>query len=380
MVFGVVKAMTLFLQPRSGTVVFIRLLRTFSALAVILSCEAVWVSDGTAANEVPSLQTVGSFGSWTLYCKQSPSDIADCALAQAAQSQSNDETAFALSISFDKRWNINLKMKVQPVPIKTEGIALLVDRVQVGVFDPSACDSTSCTAAFVPTAAMLASFMRPRAQVLEAEFRSENSAHGISIGLDLPGLQDGLLAMDAKLRPADTTGQSGFVSWSGKGGKSEFTMDIVNVNDIPKGAWVTPQSFSKAEKAMSALIPCNRDGNKTSGEMRPPPVSVSVNAKMELVDYTHEADSDLDRLADITHRCGSEYAVAMISADDHAGAGLFQIQKSAVENVLAEHGISKLVVPDFQSGVIVYQSSHTYLGARSFPPPFYEGRAAKARR
>ena len=218
-------------------------------------------------------------------------------------------------------------MRVQPVPIKTEGIALLVDRVQVGVFDPSSCDSTGCTATFVPTASMLASFLRSRAQVLEAEFRVGNSAHGISIGLDLPGLEDGLLAMATKLKQFGATDQSGFVSWSGKGGTSEFKVDIVNVNDIPKGKWVTAEAFAQAMRLASPLIPCNRDGVTTTGERRPPPVSVSVNAKMEIVDYTTESNSDLDRLADITHRCGSEYFVAMTSANDHTGAGLFQIQK-----------------------------------------------------
>ena len=98
MVFETVEAMTGFFQTKSGTVAFSRLLKTLFVVLTLLSCEAGWVSAG-ATNEPPDLQTVGSYGSWMLYCRQSPSDISDCAIAQAAQSQSDDNTKFALSIS-----------------------------------------------------------------------------------------------------------------------------------------------------------------------------------------------------------------------------------------------------------------------------------------
>lgn len=85
------------------------------------------------------------------------------------------------------------------MPLRTEGIALLVDGIQTGIVVPSSCDAKGCNATFIPSTTMLARILRGKE--FEAEFRTDATAKGMSISLDLPGLADGLIAM-AKKRQA----------------------------------------------------------------------------------------------------------------------------------------------------------------------------------
>ncbi len=71
------------------------------------------------SDELPALQAVGMFGSWSLYCNHSPGVVSDCALAQAVQSETGADAKLAASVSFDDRWNPRLKMRVEPVPLQS---------------------------------------------------------------------------------------------------------------------------------------------------------------------------------------------------------------------------------------------------------------------
>jgi invasion protein IalB len=334
-----------------------RPLQTLPAAAIALFCLTLGSASAAVASELPPLRTVGSFGGWTLYCKPSPATMSDCALAQAVQSSSGDKTKLVMSISFDEKWDLAAKIRVEPSLVRTEGIALLVDGIQLGVIDPSSCDLTGCTASFVPTSSMLARIFPGRE--LEAEFRAESSTTGTSIGLDLPGLSDGLAAMRKNVPPPQT---DGVLVALGEEETSQFTVELVDLSSpsLPKGRIIQSQNFIQAARVGSPLIQCNKEDGSTTAEQRPGSLSISLNARLEVINYTDASGLTLSRLADITRRCGGEYFVAMTRSSDKP-TGVFslklsQVQEAAVRNLLTDHGINKLVIPDEGSGLLVYQA------------------------
>lgn len=239
----------------------------------------------------------------------------------------------------------------------------MVDGIQTGIVVPSSCDAKGCTATFVPSTTMLARILR--GNELEAEFRTVSSVKGTSIALDLPRLAEGLMAMANSVSPAGS-----LLSKAVNDRTSDFKVNLVSRNDLPKDKLIQISGLKQALSIASALITCDRGGigGTPIAEHRPHPVDISVNARMELINFTAESATGLNELADITHRCGNEYFIAVI-ADPHDISRayswpLFQIQEAAVANVLTDHGISKnrLLVPDYRAGLLVSQTSDQFIG------------------
>jgi invasion protein IalB len=316
----------------------------------------------SASAELAAPRSPG-LGSWSLYCNQSPRAVSDCALAQAVQSENVPELKLALSVSYDEMWNAQFKMRVEPLLAGSEGIALLIDGFQTGTIVPSSCDAQSCTATFAPPSRMMARILG--GQELEAEFRTQSSPKGTSIALDLPGLADGLMAMAEKV---NFNGKNKWVMSAA--GTSEFKVDLVNLKDLPKDKAFDLKTFKQVTSASSAFMQCDVAG----AERRPEPVTISVNDMLQFVNFDDKSRIGLKRFADITHRCGDEWAVSMVAEPDDSKSALtwrplFQIKEAAVENVLAEHGItqSRLLVPDYQAGMVLSRYPSEYIGGWSSP-------------
>jgi invasion protein IalB len=145
--------------------------RLVPAARLILLCCAVAPVGMAAAQSTPSFQPLSSYEKWTLFCTKAPSSSADCALAQAVQDESDSKTQLRISIAFDKKWDLLFKIRVEPKPVESEGVALLIDGIQSTLIEPKDCDSTGCSATFYPSTVMLARLLR--GTELEGQFRTE---------------------------------------------------------------------------------------------------------------------------------------------------------------------------------------------------------------
>jgi hypothetical protein len=201
---------------------------------------------------------------------------------------------------------------------------------------------------------------------LEGQFRTEPRT-GVSLGLDLPGLRDALMAMREEL-PSSSSGDD-WVASSPNNGVSEFKVALLNLKDLPKDRMWDVQSISMATTLPSALIECPSSGIIV-GERRPNPVSFSVDGRLEVVNHTESSGSNLKRMADLLHRCGNEY-VAIILADSSSNRSstLFQIQQATVEDLVEDEGVDRdrLMVADWKAGLFLTQHSQRYVGA--WQPP-----------
>ncbi len=151
-------------------------------------------------------------------------------------------------------------------------------------------------------------------------------------------------------------------------GTSEFNVDLVNLNDLPKDKMINIEAVKQAMSIASTLVRCDVAGSPV-GEHRPHPVKISLDDRLQLVDYTDKADSGLDQLADIIRRCGNKYFVAMIADSDNSSPA-YKVKEAAVENILTQHGISldRLLKVDYQAGMLVTQSSNPFIGDWSSRP------------
>jgi invasion protein IalB len=112
---------------------------TLFACAVVCY-EGTASATGAQAEDSPVVEQSGVYGKWTLFCKPSPSLASDCALAQVVQDEAQDSTKVRMSVSFDEKWDLLFKIKVEPRPVQSEGIGLLIDGVQSAVLLPKSCD------------------------------------------------------------------------------------------------------------------------------------------------------------------------------------------------------------------------------------------------
>ena len=312
------------------------------------------ISPASAGNR-SDFQPLGDFGKWTLFCVRSPASNDDCALAQASEDAANEKNKLKLSISFEDNWDLAFKVKVEPKPEQSEEIAILVDGLQTAVIQPGLCDSTGCAASFHPSTELLARALH--GSELEGQFRVEPTV-GLSLGLDLPGLQEGLLAMRAKL-PART--EEDWVA-SSSNATSSFKVNLVNSNDLPKDKILDLKTVKAVFAISSALIECDHDHTQ-SGERRPSPVNIKVNSRFQ-VDYI-DTEKGLKALAETLHKCGDRYVAIMLpNSDLHLEPNLYEIQRATAVNFLEDQGVSRdrLLVADERAGLVFNQNSQSYVG------------------
>ena len=262
-----------------------------------------------------------------------------------------------MSISFDDKWDLIFKVRVEPKPVESEGVALLIDGIQSAVIQPKNCDSKGCSASFHPSTVMLARILH--GSELEGQFRTQPRT-GISLGLDLAGLRDALTAMREEL--PSRSGGDDWVATSPSSAVSDFKVAILNLKDLPQDKMLDVESARTATTLPS--IACRSDGVQV-GEQTPTPISLSVDGKFEVLNQTDTSGTNLRRLADVLHRCGDEY-VAIIFTDSSSNRSptLFQIQQATIENLVENQGIDKdrVMIPDGKTGFFLQQHSRGYVG------------------
>jgi invasion protein IalB len=343
-----------------GRAAGLRRKRLLTVAAGVVFCCALESISEVLAEDNPSFRQRGDYDKWSLFCTQSPSSSSDCALVQAAQDEADEKTKLRMSISFDDKWDLIFKLRVEPRPVQSEGVALLIDGIQDAVIQPGNCDPNGCSASFHPSTVMLARALH--GSELEGQFRTQPRT-GVSLGLDLPGLRDGLMAMRDEL--PSRSGGDDWVASSPNSAVSEFKVALLSLKDLPQDKIMDVQSIRTATTLPSPLIGCRSDGIQV-GEQRPNPISFSVDGRLEVVNHTDVSGSNLRKMADVLRRCGNEY-VAIILPDSSSSRSptLFQIQQATVEDIIEDEGIGKdrLVVADWKAGLLLQQHSQRYVGA-----------------
>jgi invasion protein IalB len=311
---------------------------TLFACAVVCY-EGTASATGAQAEDSPVVEQSGVYGKWTLFCKPSPSLASDCALAQVVQDEAQDSTKVRMSVSFDEKWDLLFKIKVEPRPVQSEGIGLLIDGVQSAVLLPKSCDLTGCSATFYPSTTMLARVLR--GSELDAQFRTDPRI-GVSLGLELHKLHEALTAMRKQL-----PFRSGGDDWvASSNSLKEYKVGLVSLSDLPRDQMLNAQALNAATTLASALISCDSQGI-TVGEPRPSPVKISVDGNFELVGYTESSRSALTQLAETMHRCGDQTFVTMVpDSNSRWSTTPSEIQEATVENFLQDQGVDRLLVAD----------------------------------
>src|SRR5271166_335315 len=251
--------------------------------------------------------------------------------------------------------DLEMQLRVEPAPFRTEGIGLLIDEVQAEIINPKSCDADGCTARFPVPPPLLSKLLGGKE--LDVQYRFETTT-GTSLPLELPNLEDGIVAMHDKVVHSLVVAGDWTRGLIGDHGSSVFMIFLVDAVSAKESGFASTQEHLYP-------VSCTQDKNKQTDSLyysyMPLSVEVSVGNNLRLAGFSENSSYKLKEIVQATRNCGDQFAVMVTNSSSNPNRLLPEkyllMQKIVLRDYLLKSGLSedKVWMADAESGVVIRQ-------------------------